>query len=63
VTAALAIETLCLDSQEQGRSVVIVVLGDQPLARLNRMGVPGIPGVSLLPSRQAALQHALLRPA
>lgn len=63
VTAALAIETLCLDSQEQGRSVVIVVLGDQPLARLNRMGVPGITGVSLLPSRQAALQHALLRPA
>jgi hypothetical protein len=39
------------------------VLGDQPLARLNRMGVPGILGVSLLPSRQAALQHALLRPA
>ena len=63
VTAALAIETLCLDSQEQGRCVVIVVLGDQPLARLNRMGVPEIPGVSLLPSRQAALQHALLRPA
>lgn len=61
VTAALAIETLCLDSQEQGRSVVIVVLGDQPLARLNRMGVPEIPGVSLLPSRQAALQHALLK--
>jgi SulP family sulfate permease len=62
VTAALAIETLCLDSQQQGRSVVIVVAADQPLARLNRMGVPGIPGVSLRPSRQAALQQAL-RPA
>lgn len=53
------IETLCLDSQQQGRSVVIVVSVDQPLARLNRIGVPGIAGVSLLPSRQAALQQAL----
>jgi SulP family sulfate permease len=63
VTAALAIETLCLDSQQQGRSVVIVVSADQPLARLNRIGVPGIPGVSLRPSRHAALQQALLSPA
>jgi sulfate permease, SulP family len=59
VTAALAIETLCLDSQQQGRTVVIVVSADQPLARLDRMGVPGLPGVSLLSSRHAALQQAL----
>jgi sulfate permease, SulP family len=60
VTAALAMETLCLDSQQQGRSVVIVVSDDQPLARLNRIGIPKIPGVSILPSRYAALQQALL---
>ena len=59
VTAALAIETLCLDSQQQGRTVVIVVSADQPLARLDRMGVTGLPGVSLLSSRHAALQQAL----
>ena len=59
VTASLAIETLCLDSQQQGRTVVIVVSADQPLARLDRMGVPGLPGVSLLSSRHAALQQAL----
>ena len=59
VTAALAIETLCLDSQQQGRTVVIVVSADQPLARLDRMGVPGLPGVSILSSRHAALQQAL----
>ena len=59
VTAALAIETLCLDSQQQGRTVVMVVSADQPLARLDRMGVPGLPGVSLLSSRHAALQQAL----
>jgi hypothetical protein len=37
----------------------MVVSADQPLARLNRIGVPGIPGVSLRPSRHAALQQAL----
>jgi SulP family sulfate permease len=59
VTAALAMETLCLDSQQQGRSVVIVVSADQPLARLERIGVARIQGVSILPSRDAALQQAL----
>jgi SulP family sulfate permease len=62
VTAALAIETLCLDSRKQGRSVVIVVSADQPLARLNRMGVAMISGVSILPSRYEALQQALSHP-
>jgi len=59
VTAALAIETLCLDSHRQGRNVAIVVEADQPLARLERMGVPQIQGVSILATRQAALQQAL----
>ncbi len=60
VTAALAIETICLDSHQQGRNVAIVVEADQPLARLERMGVPLIQGVSILATRQAALQQALL---
>jgi SulP family sulfate permease len=60
VTAALAIETICLDSHQQGRNVAIVVDTDQPLARLERMGVPLIQGVSILATRQAALQQALL---
>ncbi len=60
VTAALAIETICLDSHQQGRNVAIVVDADQPLARLERMGVPLIQGVSILATRQAALQQALL---
>ena len=62
VTAALAIETICLDSYQQGRNVAIVVEADQPLARLQRMGVPLIQGVSILPSRHAALQQALSHP-
>ena len=59
LTAALAMETLCLDSQQQGRSVVIVVSADQPLTRLERIGVARIQGVSILPSCHAALQQAL----
>jgi SulP family sulfate permease len=59
VTAALAMETLCLDSQQQGRNVLIVASADQPLSRLERMGVPRIKGVSILPSRHQALQQAL----
>jgi SulP family sulfate permease len=59
VTAALAMETLCLDSQQQGRTVLIVASADQPLSRLERMGIPKIQGVSILPSRHQALQQAL----
>jgi SulP family sulfate permease len=59
VTAALAMETLCLDSQQQGRNVLIVASADQLLSRLERMGVPRIKGVSILPSRHQALQQAL----
>ncbi len=59
VTAALAMETLCLDSQQQGRNVLIVASADQPLSRLERMGIPKIQGVSILPSRHQALQQAL----
>ena len=60
VTAALAMETLCLDSQQQGRTVFIVASADQPLSRLERMGIPRIKGVSILPSRHQALQQALV---
>lgn len=60
VTAALAMETLCLDSQQQGRTVLIVASADQPLSRLERMGIPKIKGVSILPSRHQALQQALV---
>lgn len=60
VTAALAMETLCLDSQQQGRTVLIVASADQPLSRLERMGIPRIKGVSILPSRHQALQQALV---
>jgi SulP family sulfate permease len=59
VTAALAIETLCLDSSQQGREVAIVTTTEQPLARLQRLEVPQIEGVSILSSRSAALQQAL----
>jgi SulP family sulfate permease len=59
VTAALAMETLCLDSQQQGRTVLIVASADQPLSRLERMGVSRIKGVTILPSRHQALQQAL----
>ena len=59
VTAALAMETLCLDSQQQGRTVLIVASADQPLSRLDSLGVPRIQGVSILPSRYQALQQAL----
>jgi hypothetical protein len=52
-------ETLCLDSQQQGRNVLIVASADQPLSRLERMGVPRIKGVSILPSRHQALHQAL----
>ena len=64
VTAALALETLCLDGRHQGREVYIVTQAQQPLARLQRLGVPEIRGVRIVASRLAALrQAALARPA
>jgi SulP family sulfate permease len=60
VTAALALETLCLDGRHQGREVYIVTQAQQPLARLQRLGVPEIRGVRIVASRLAALRQAAL---
>lgn len=59
VTAALAIETTCFDCREQQRRVTIVTVGEQPLQRLQRLKIPAIEGVSLAPSRLAALRSAV----
>ncbi len=56
VTAALAIETICLDCRDQGRRVQIAAQGRQPIERLERLGVPDLTGVEMAPSRLAALR-------
>jgi sulfate permease, SulP family len=56
VTAALAIETICLDCRDQNRRVWIVSDNPQPVERLRRLGVQRIAGVAVTADRLAALQ-------
>lgn len=56
VTAALAIETICLNCREQNRRVWIVSDKPQPVERLRRLGVQRIAGVTVAADRLAALQ-------
>jgi SulP family sulfate permease len=56
VTAALAIETICLDCRDQNRKVWIVTANHQPLERLQRLGVHRIAGVAVAADRLSALQ-------
>jgi SulP family sulfate permease len=56
VTAALAIETICLDCRQQQRRVMIVSDRSQPVERLNRLGVDRIRGVAFTVDRLSALQ-------
>jgi sulfate permease, SulP family len=56
VTAALAIETICLDCRDQNRRVWIVSDNPQPVERLRRLGVQRIAGVTVAADRLAALQ-------
>jgi sulfate permease, SulP family len=56
VTAALAIETICLDCRDQNRKVWIVTANCQPLERLQRLGVQRIAGVAVAADRLSALQ-------
>ncbi|MCP9929062.1 SulP family inorganic anion transporter [Cyanobium sp. CH-040] len=56
VTAALAIETICLDCRDQQRQVIIVSDRSQPVERLNRLGVDRILGVAFMVDRLSALQ-------
>lgn len=58
VTAALAIETICLDCRDQNRRAWIVCSGQQPRDRLQRLGVDRIQGVALDSDRLEALTAA-----
>lgn len=57
VTAALAIETICLDCRDQQRDVIIVSDCNQPLERLRRLGVQRVRGVTFFSDRRAALER------
>jgi sulfate permease, SulP family len=57
VTAALAIETICLDCRDQARKVWIVSAHAQPLERLQRLRVHQIQGVTVAADRLSALEH------
>ncbi len=59
VTAALAIETICLDCRDQNRKVWIVTANQQPLERLQRLRVPQIKGVAVASARSSALQACI----
>lgn len=56
VTAALAIETICLDCRDQQRQVIIVTDRSQPLERLQRLGVDKVQGVAFAADRLSALE-------
>ncbi|MGL5196678.1 MAG: SulP family inorganic anion transporter [Chroococcales cyanobacterium] len=58
VTAALAIETMLLDSEQRHRQVFIVVSPGQPRRRLGKLNLERFSGVQLLENRHEALKRA-----
>ncbi len=58
VTAALAIETMLLDSQQRDRQVFVVVSPGQPRRRLGKLKLERFSCIHLMENRQEALQRA-----